>query len=400
MKILQINTTVNIGSTGRIAEDIGKVMIEHGHESYIAFGRGNPNSKSQLIKIGNNWDVYSHGLKTIISDRHGFGSKAATKTLIERIEKIKPDVIGLHNLHGYYLNIETLFKYIKDKGFPIIWSLHDCWVFTGHCAHFDYVGCEKWKTHCHKCPLTSRYPSSYGLDNSKRNFLDKKRIFNGVNNLTIVTPSQWLANNVAQSFLSSYPVQVIHNGIDLEVFKSLDEIKKEKLILGVASVWDRIKGLDQFIELRKVLSEDYKIVLIGLTDYQIKNLPKGIKGLSRTENMEELVQWYNRASFFVNPTLVDNFPTVNLEALACGTPVITYNTGGSPESIDVHTGRIVEKRDVMGLVKAIEEIEALDLNHVQKKCRERAENLFDKNKRFKDYLDLFERKVNAQNQRP
>ena len=388
MRILQINTVANSGSTGRIAEEIGNILIKNGHESHIAFGRGNRPSNSNLIKIGTQKDIYQHGLATLLFDKHGLASKNATKKFIRRIEEIKPDAIGLHNIHGYYLNYPVLFKFIKEKNIPVVWTFHDCWPFTGHCSYFESVGCEKWKTHCEKCPLTGNYPKAL-MDRSYQNFEDKQNAFSGVQDLKIITPSTWLAGLAKQSFLTSYPVEVIHNGVDLKTFKpKAKEIKDDDhIILGVASTWDARKGLQDFIELRKILALDSKIVLIGLSDKQIEQLPKGIQGIKRTENVEALVDWYNKASVFVNPTYVDNFPTTNLEALACGTPVVTYNTGGSPEAIDHQTGIVVDKGDVKALSEAV--LTMVKNEATVKACRERAEKYFNKEDRYKEYLSIY-----------
>ena len=400
MRILQINTTVNFGSTGRIAEDIGKVLIANGHESYIAYGRGNQTSESKLIKIGTQKDIILHGLKTALVDRHGFGSKEATQKLIAQIEKIKPDAVGLHNIHGYYLNIEVLFNYLGTKNIPIVWTLHDCWAFTGHCTYFDSVGCEKWKIQCEKCPKKSYYPTSYLLDNSKKNYLEKKELFNKVANGMVITPSKWLKNLAEESFLK-YSVTNIYNGIDLQVFKpQLDlklikekyQISIDKIILGVASIWDERKGLNDFIALQKIVSNS-QILLVGLSEKQIKQLPTGIIGIKRTDNIEELAALYALAEVFVNPTYQDNFPTTNLEALACGTPVITYNTGGSPEAIDELTGKIVPKGNIHALAEAIEEVLNNGKSFYTKACRLRAENRFNKEDRYMDYLVIFEKIV-------
>ncbi|MQP52058.1 MULTISPECIES: glycosyltransferase [unclassified Flavobacterium] len=395
MKILQINTTVNSGSTGRIAEDIGKVLIAHRHESFIAYGRGNQKSQSQLIKIGNQTDIYLHGLKTAIFDRHGFGSKKATLTLIQEIEKINPDAIGLHNLHGYYLNIEVLFDYLKVKNVPVLWTLFDCWAFTGHCSYFDDIDCKKYQIQCEKCPKSKKYPSSYFLDNSYDNYLDKKRLFTGLKHIEFVVHSQWLKEMVGNSFLKSIASNCLPSGIDLNLFKPVvSDIKKKnniddkKVVLGCASQWSERKGLKDFINLWRLLDENTTIVLIGVSDKQIKLLPPGIIGIPRTESIQELVMWYSAADVFVNPTYQDNFPTTNIEALACGTPVITYNTGGSPEAIDSETGVVVNKGDVEGLANAIHQI-LLSGNSRSLKCRERAEQNFDKNDRYLEYLDLF-----------
>lgn len=402
MKILQINTTVNSGSTGRIAEDIGKILLDLGHESYIAYGRGGNSSDSKLIKIGKRFDTYFHGFKTAVFDRHGFGSKKATRHLINEIEKIRPDVIGLHNIHGYYLNIELLFNYLKSQHIPVVWTLHDTWSFTGHCTFYDSVGCEKWKTLCQQCPKKSMYPSSYLLDNSRNNFLDKKRIFNQLENLHLVTPSQWLHNAVKLSFLKSHSISVVHNGVDLNIFKpavhteleglysAFGFLKHKKIILGVANIWDKRKGLDDFIQLHSQLSEDFKIVLIGLSKTQLSNLPEGMLGITRTENVQELAEWYSLADVFVNPTYQDNFPTTNLEALACGTPVITYDTGGSPEAIDLVTGEIIKKGDIQSLKQVIEKWCTNNSVETSKECRIRAKKYFNKEDRYKDYLALYE----------
>lgn len=395
MKILQINTTINTGSTGRIAEDIGQLLIKNGHQSYIAYGRGgNRNSSSFKIKIGTKTDFYSHIILTRVLDKHGLGSLKATREFIKKIDLIKPDIIHLHNIHGYFIHIGILFKYLKEMNKPIIWTLHDCWSFTGHCAHFERINCQKWKVHCQNCPLTYSYPKSIICDNSFNNFNIKKEAFTGLGNLHIITPSKWLKNLVKQSFLKEYPVEVINNGIDLKIFKPLDEKgynkSKRPIILGVASTWSKSKGLLDFCNLHKEMSDKIEIVLIGLSQKQIKELPSGIKGIGRTENLNELVRWYNKAFIFVNPTYADTFPTTNLEALACGTPVVTYDTGGSPESINSEIGEVVEKGNIELLKKAIERfLYEEDLQDLMKACRDHAVKFFDKEKRYKEYLNIY-----------
>lgn len=389
MRILQINTIANSGSTGRIAEEIGNVLMKHGHESYMAYGRGNRPSKSKRIKIGTTKDIYQHGVQTLLFDKHGLGSRKATKTFIKTVDEIQPDAIGLHNIHGYYINYPVLFKYIKEKQIPVVWTFHDCWPFTGHCSYFDTVNCEKWKTHCQKCPLTGNYPKAL-KDRSFQNFEDKQEAFLGVQKLKIVTPSHWLGRLVKLSFLKDYPVEVIHNGIDLDVFRPLNKTHnpQKKIVLGVASTWDARKGLKDFIALRSHLQADYKIVLIGLSSKQIENLPEGIIGIERTENVEELVEWYNKAGVFVNPTYVDNFPTTNIEALACGTPLITYQTGGSPEAIFDTTGVVVPQGSISDLAQAVLSVEK-DQDRITA-CRKNAINLFNAQDRYLDYLNLYQ----------
>jgi len=388
MKILQINTVVNSGSTGRIAEEIGLEVMSQGYESYIAYGRGHRPSKSNLIKIGNKKDVYLHGIRTLLFDQHGLGSKGATQSLLKNIKLIDPDIIHLHNIHGYYLNYQILFNYIKTQNIPVVWTFHDCWPFTGHCAHFG--DCTKWKTQCKNCPCSNKYPKSF-VNRSFKNFNDKKEAFQGVENLTIITPSNWLKNLVKQSFLKDYKVQVINNGIDLEVFQPPEVKVNEKIIIGVANVWPKSKGLDDFVKLREILDTEIQIVLIGLSEGQIKSLPKNMVGISRTENIEELAAWYRKATVFVNPTYLDNFPTTNLEALACGTPVITYKTGGSPESINNTIGEVVEQGNLELLKKAVERfIDNENIQDLMDACRNHAIQYFDKDERFQEYVNLYE----------
>jgi glycosyltransferase involved in cell wall biosynthesis len=396
MRILQINTDVNTGSTGRIAEDIGKLLIAGGHESYIAFGREDRQSESKLIRIGNKADVLLHGIKTRITDRHGFGSKNATRKLVKVIESIKPDIIILHNIHGYYINVEVLFNYLTNTRIPVVWTLHDCWAFTGHCSHFDDINCHRWESECYSCPKTHKYPASYIFDNSSKNFLIKKRLFNLKSNLHLIVVSAWLESNVKKSFLNKLSIHLIPNGIDTDIFKPCGNNIREKynivnrqVILGCTSNWSEMKGFNDFIKLSGELGPDQKILLVGLSKQQIQKLPSGIIGISRTESIQELAALYSAADVYVNPTWQDNFPTTNLEALSCGTPVITYNTGGSPEAIDLNTGLVVKKGDIKGLHQAINLVLKKNKSFYSKVCRERAEHHFNYKDRFGEYISLF-----------
>ncbi len=396
-KLLQINVSANSGSTGRIAEEIGKVWHLHGYKSYIAYGRNHSASASELIKVGSDWDKRFHGLKTRIFDLHGFGSGNATRELIGTIEQIKPDAILLHNLHGYYLNVDVLFKYIGKTDIPVIWTLYDCWPFTGHCCYFDSIGCEKWKTRCHHCGLKAEYPSSWLIDNSKGNFLRKKEIFTSLKNLVLVAHSEWLAGLIRKSFLQNYKVVKISNGVNLSTFKptrGTDVLAKyhidNRYVLGVATLWEKRKGLDDFLRLADLIDDDTKIVLVGLREEHLQNLPANIIAIPHTESIAELAALYTNADAFLNPTWEDNFPTTNIEALACGTPVVTYNTGGSPEAVDTKTGFVVNKGDVEGLVGSIKKIQEKGKAYYNKTCRERAVKLFNCQERYMDYKMLFD----------
>lgn len=404
MNLIQINTVINSGSTGRIAEEIGQLAIDNGWESYIAFGRNDRPSDSQKIKIGSKWDMRWHGLRTRLFDKHGLGSKRATEILMHRIKEIKPDIIHLHNIHGYYLNIQVLFNFLASVDIPIVWTFHDCWAITGHCVYFSFCGCERWKKQCFECPQKATYPASLGLDRSRENYELKKQLFTSVKNLTIVPVSKWLEEIVSQSFLQHYPIKTIHNGVNTDIFSpdmELGKLKKKynisskMILLGVASIWSDRKGLKDFVRLSERLSEDVSIVLVGLSEQQIKNLPHNIIGIKRTESIQELAELYNLADLFVNPTWEDNFPTTNLESLACGTPIVTYKTGGSVEAVTPETGFIVAQGDIDGLLQCVEEVIRKGKAYYSKACRDRALLYYKKEDRYAEYLSLYDEIINS-----
>ena len=352
MKIVQINTFSN-KSTGSIMMNIHKELLNQGHDSYVVWARGRKAENDHEIFIGDKIGIILHGLFTRLTDKTGFASKNATKKLLKSLDIIKPDVIHLHNIHGYYINIELLFNYIKKNNIRTIWTLHDCWPFTGHCYNCELSKCNKWKEEgCHNCPQTKVYPKSF-KDNSKWNFSKKKEIFTGVKDLTIVTPSNWLADLVGKSFLKDYNTVVINNGVDTNIFKPRESdfrekynLDNKKILLGVQSDWSKLKGLDDFIELSKVISDDYKIVLVGLNDKQLKEIPDNVIGIKRTDSAIQLAEIYTAADVYLNLSYAENYPTTNLEAQACGTPVVTYNVGGSPESA-VEYGMVIDKNNLL-----------------------------------------------------
>jgi len=401
MKILQINTKYKTGSIGRIMVDISNLLISNKIDSYVAFGRlsNHQFQKNTEFYFGNKIITLLNVLFNRIFDIESFFSKFNMMKLIKYIKKVNPDLIHIHNLHGYYLDIDILFNFLKSFNKPVVMTLHDCWTFTGHCVYFDYIGCNKWKTQCFKCPQKNTYPKSILFDNSKFNFQAKKVIFNSLNKLYLVTPSEWLSTLVKSSFLKNHPISVINNGIDLEVFKSsgklsfINEISVHNkfIILGVASQWSERKGLKYFIELANKLNDDYLIVMIGVDKKLTSTLPKNIVSMIRTENISQLVKYYSTADVFLNPTLEDNFPTVNIEALACGTPVITFKTGGSIEIIDNFTGVISDEKSSDSLVKSIEEVKTKGKNFYSTNCRKRALEKYDKIKQFSLYIDFYKR---------
>ena len=397
--IFQINVTSNWGSHGKIAEDIGRLAIEKGWRSVIAYGRYATPSQSETIKIGSDISVKEHVLESRLMDNHGLASRSATRRLIKQIDDIKPDIIHLHNIHGYYLNYPLLFDYLKSAGVPVVWTLHDCWPFTGHCAYFDYAKCEKWEIGCcAPCPCKNEYPKTILFEATKRNYQLKKEIFNTIDNLTLVPVSDWLGGLLQESFLKKHPVHVIKNGIDINVFKPTDSVDVRKkygideqpYLIGVASVWEKRKGFDDFLKLAKEMPQGMRMVLVGLDKEKLSTANQnGIVGIPRTENVGELTALYSGAEMFLNLTYEDNYPTTNLEAMACGTPVLTYRTGGSPEAVSSETGWVVEKDDLKAVKDII--ISLPQKNETMRvACRKRAEEIFDKNKCFEEYMKLYE----------
>ncbi|MCF1716380.1 glycosyltransferase [Flavihumibacter sp. RY-1] len=399
MKVLQVNTTINSGSTGRIAEGIGEVIRKSGGDSYIAGSVGSSVSSQSKI-VGNKLDKTTHILRSLFLDQHGLGSQNSTKEFVKYIEQVQPDIIHLHNVHGYYLNIQILFNFLKTYNRPLVWTFHDCWPFTGHCAYFDRVNCNKWITGCNRCPLIHKYPASFFYDRSEKNYMLKKQLFQGVNNLTVVTPSKWLKNFVEQSFFKENKVIVIPNGIDTVQFSPKEElhdslVKKyrlpsKRIVLGVANVWDDRKGLNDFIELSALIDLTYVIVLVGLNDKQIKSLPHNIIGIKRTESISELAGLYSIADVFINPTKIDNFPTTNLEAMSCGTPVITYDTGGCKEAINAETGYVIQKGNIDQLLESIHKISDVGKKAYSENCISHIHSNYNKHDRFRDYFHLYE----------
>ena len=351
MKYLFINSVAGFGSTGRIAAEKCRELMAQGHECVLAFGRDKANCDDvPTVQIGTSLDFKLHGVRNRLLDDHGFGSKAATRRFLKWVQQYDPDVIWLHNIHGYYIHIGELFRYLHSCGKKIIWTLHDCWAFTGHCAYFDFAGCDKWKSGCHDCPQKGSYPASMVLDNSRSNYEKKKALFTGIPNLTLTVPSYWLESRVKKSFLRDYPVEVVYNTINTDIFKPTpgDFRKKhgledKKIILGVASVWDERKGLKDFLALSELLDGNYQIVLIGLTREQIASLPAAILGLPRTNSMQELAAAYTAADVFVKPSAEETFGMTAMEARCCGTEAIVYQDTACEEIVNQFGGIAVPK---------------------------------------------------------
>lgn len=403
-KLLQINPVVRINtSTGRIMQEIGSLAMKHGWESYIAYSYGRDGLKpcaSRLVPVGNKMDVAWHGLMTRLTDRHGLASDGATRAFIRQVEQIEPDIIHIHNIHGYFLNYRILFRYLATCGVPVVWTVHDCWLYTGHCYYYSAVNCNKWQTGCVHCPQRKAFPTSWWRDRSEQNFRDKKEAFTSMpkERFTIVPVSYWIKDEMQHSFLKDYRFRVIHNGIDTDVFsvcnpqqvKDKYGLNGKHILLGVANIWSDEKGLADFMKLAERLDEDERIVLVGVDEKLKGRLPEKVVGISRTENVHQLAELYSAADAFVNPTWQDNYPTVNLESIACGTPVVTYRTGGSIEAVNEKTGLVVEQGDVDGLLAAVRKIERMGKGAYRQPCRQYALKNFRKEDRYADYLKLYD----------
>lgn len=397
--LLQFNVIANCGSTGRLAEDIGDVAIDSGWKSYIAYGREMRPSNSELIKIGGKIDILSHLLKTRILDRHGFGSYNATKDLLIQIERIKPDIIQFHNVHGYYLNLPLVLKYIIDNDIPLVWSLHDCWSMTGHCSHFALIGCEKWKTGCFQCPLKRNYPQSLLFDSSKRNYLEKKRLIEAIPRLSIISGSEWLANIARQSYFKNRDIHVIPNGIDTNIYRPRENGKELRakhglegkfVIMAAGTSWLPYKGLEDYGLLRKVLPNQFAIILVGLSKNDFAKLPTGVIGIPRTKSPDELAEYYSMADCVMSLSRLESFGLTPVEGFACGTPAIVYDNVALSELITEDTGFKVPVGDIELLKEKCFEVYRLGKAHYSEKCRQIALEKYDRNKCFRQYIDLYE----------
>lgn len=355
MKILLIHRDLGTGSVGKIVEDLYFGVKNSGHDCKVAYGYINKSKipVEDIVSVCDEYNIKLHALYSRLTDKSGFFGKKQTKKLVEFIENYKPDIIHIHGLYGYWIDISTFYNCLKNTDICVINTLHSCWDFTGHCCYFTKANCMKWQSHCNHCPEKKKYPASLLVDNSFENYEKKKYLTCSIKNMRFVAPCDWMAACINQSFLKNYDVRVINNGIDLTAFKrtSFDLSKyginvEKKIILGVASNWEERKGLDDFIELASYITDEFQIVLVGLNEKQISDVPNNIIGIKRTESKEDLAAIYSAATILFNPTYEDNYPTVNLEAIACGTPVVTYRTGGSPEIVKkLHAGSVIKEKD-------------------------------------------------------
>ena len=402
-KILRITPGVNIGSISRTGEQLGQLVIDQGWESYIAYSRFDGKSTSQLIKVGNKFSILFHALISRLFDACGRGSYFATIKFVKQLKEIKPDIIHLHNIHSYDFNIGVLFRYLNKSGIPVVWTQHDSWTYTGHCAFYAEPNCKKWMTECSHCPIYKSYPESWFFDRSKQNFRYKKKLFTSLDKdqMYIVCVSDYIKNDVEKSFLNKFLVSRIYNGIDTDMFVPCEDSQRlqrirEKYNLGngvilmaAATSWTERKGITDYLTLRKLLDEKYIIVFVGVPESMTNQLPKGIVGIKRTDSVKEMAELYSVASIVMNLSNAESFGKTTPEGLSCGVPSIVYNCTASPELVDAETGVVVEKGDIAGVKKAVEQIMTWDRKLTAEKCRERAVRLFDMNKNWNEYINLY-----------
>lgn len=391
MTVVQINSECGRGSTGRIACAISDLLSESGVENYVLYSGNHKSDYPKGIQINHKSSIRIHQLLSRVFGDQGFHSLFSTLRLVRTLRKLRPDVILLHNLHGYYLHVGVLFRFLKRYRKPVFWTLHDCWAFTGHCAHFLRVGCDKWETLCFQCPALRNYPYSWFFDRSKGIYRRKKKLFSALDQLRLITPSEWLAGLVQRSFLRERPVTVIRNGINLDVFSPVKSdfrarygIDDQFMILGVASVWNESKGLDLFLSLSE-RRPAWRIVLVGVDEQLEKKLPSAVIGIRRTSDRGELAKIYSAADVFLNPTREDTYPTVNMEAIACGTPVVSFEVGGSPEMLSPETGIVLKDRSVEAVIEGLEQLQCDRRNPEQLRA---AASRFDEKQCLSAYLAL------------
>ncbi len=400
MKVLQINAVYGYKSTGIIVKDIDKTLQINGHESYIAYQKCSTRPNNGY-KIGNIIDCKTHGLLTRIIGKQAYFSILSTKRLLQYIDIIKPDIIHLHNLHSNYINLNMLLKYLEYENIKTIITLHDCWFFTGKCFHYSVIGCKKWQKHCENCPKLKDDVPSWLLDQTAVVFHDKEKYLSAIYDLVIVGVSDWISNEAAKSFLKGKRIITIHNGVDLDIFKPTESDIKMKLgvenkfvILGTANKWlDKINK-NTFHYVTNQLAEDEVMLLIGCSKEQMGKLPDRVIGIEYINSREELAQIYSTADVYVNVTWEDSLPTVNIESLCCGTPVITFDSGGSPEIINQDTGIVVEQGDYKSLFNAIREVKLKGKEYYKLRCIEHGVKNFNKNDRYLDYIQLYQYIVN------
>ena len=398
-RILYINESIGTGSVANIIEQIGIKAQSLGYTCMVAHGaRYVGTSCLPHYAFSSKVEEYMHGILSLLGNAHGLGSRMATRRLIAFIQKWKPTLIHLHNLHGYYLNYPFLFDYLKQANIPVVWTLHDCWALTGRCAHFTLSGCEQWKTGCRKCPMYRDYPRSVLCGFTQRNFELKKHAFNGIKNMTVTTVSEWLNRQVAQSLLQAYPCQTILNGIDVQHFHPVvsDWRKRWKaemkvVLLGVASQWTETKGWSDWLQLTRQLDDTYCVVLIGVNEQQKRQLPSNCITISHIADKHEMAEIYSSADIYVNLAHQESFGLTLIEAMACGTPCISYNNTAIPETTTPDSCIVVDDGDIRSVVTAIKTQGRRMKDERGDLCRQHVMTHFNEEDKIDEYMKLYSR---------
>lgn len=394
---------MNSGSTGRIAEHLGKLIQKNGNRSIITYARGYNPSESEVYKVGSRINMGLHLLKTRLLGNHIEGSYFATRQLISKIDSIQPDLVHVHQVHGYYLNVPLLFTSLQDRGIPVVWTLHDCWSYTGHCSHYTDIDCRKWQTACYACPKFNLYPRSWFFDRSKEEYQVKKRLFSSMTNLHLVAISQWLAGELQHSFLKALPRHTILNGVDTDVFRPIDNAKQDILLkhkintpniaLVVGTTWNRSKGLLDLIELSKRVDPETTLILLGIPPSIAKSFSERTVCVERSEDVQELARYYSAADVVLSLSYQESFGLTIPEGLACGTPAVVYNNTALSEHIDEQTGVKVQTGDWEGVQQAIRHITAKGKDHYFDHCLSKARLKYDQRKNYMQYMELYDRLI-------
>lgn len=403
MKIIEINATYGFASTGSIVMDIEKTARENGHSVGVAYQKAEVKPENG-IRVGGVLSYKLHAVLSRVAGRQGYASYFATKRLISWLERQKPDIVHLHNLHSNYINIPLLLAFLAKKDIATVLTLHDCWFFTGKCFHFVESHCDKWKKGCGDCPRNKLDIKSLFFDRTARVFKDKKRLFESIPRLSVVGCSDWISDMARQSLLSSKEITRIYNGIDTDLFapksttfRKENNIGEGYVVLGAANKWLLPENLELFDKFLKTRDSDDLLVLFGADeDYrQLCKNKEGVILLGYINSKEEMANLFASADVFVNPTHADTLPTVNMEAASSGIPVVTYNVCGSPELVkNGVSGYVVEEGDIDGMLTAIRWCKAGKIKSAD--CRDFALANFDKNDNYKRYIELFERIYNGE----
>ena len=399
MRILQINVVCGHGSTGVIAVEIAELLEQNGHECYIAYGQGTTTYKKSY-KIGSRIESLLHSLIfSRILGMQGFGSIWATKRLVRWIEKINPDLIQLQTLHCHFLNLPILFKYLKKKGKPVVWSIHDCYSFTGKCTHFTVSGCRRWETGCHDCPqLHTSGAKTYFFDQTARLYNIKKRLFTSLDDLTLISCSNWLKSELQHSFFKEKPINMIYNWIDCAKFKPIHDNSiyesygidpSKKYLIGVSAVWDPKQSRYQdALRLAEILPEEYQLVLVGKLVGKVESR-KNVCQIPYVNGVEELSKLYSSAVAFVGFSVEDTFGKVIAEAMLCGTPAIVFDSTACPEVVG-DSGFVVPPHDVEGMLRCVRTIEEQGREKFSTRSIEYVKANYDYTQNVTKYLDLYQ----------